>query len=93
MSNPDPERVDLVDGRFMVAATLVAAAFDLTADQVRDLMRAGAITSRTERGEGTDAGLHRLTFFHDGRAYRLTIDDQGTILRRSRFDAGRRPSA
>lgn len=89
---PEPtttDRVEMVDGQFLVAAELVAAAFDLTTEEVRAGMQAGTITSRTERGEGEDAGRHRLTFFHQDRAYRLTISDDGTILHRTRFTTGR----
>jgi hypothetical protein len=50
-------------------------------------MRAGAITGRTERGEGEDAGRFRLTLFHGGRALRLTVDAGGDILSRATFPA------
>lgn len=56
---------------------------------VPGLMRAGAITSRFERGEGEDAGRCRLTFWHAGRRVRLTCDAEGRILTTSRAPASR----
>ncbi|TNF65102.1 MAG: hypothetical protein EP307_00665 [Rhodobacteraceae bacterium] len=77
-------------GGFVVEAGTLARAFDLAPDQVRPLMQGGAITSRCEKGEGEDAGRWRLTFYHGDRAFRLVVDDAGTVLSRARFDAPRR---
>jgi hypothetical protein len=80
-------RVAISDGEFVVPAEIVAAAFDLDPVAVPDLMREGAITGRTERGEGADAGRHRLTLYHGGRALRLTLGADGEILGRATFPA------
>lgn len=82
----DADRVEMVEGRFLVDAALIAAAFDLPEDRTRALMQDGTITSRTERGEGEDEGRFRLTFFHRNRAFRLTLDAEGRILTRAGFD-------
>ena len=71
---------------FVVDAELLAEAFDIPASSVPQLMKDGAITSRSETGVDTDAGTFRLTFFHAGRACRLTVDTGGTILKRTTFD-------
>ncbi|MDO5614221.1 MAG: DUF6522 family protein [Paracoccus sp. (in: a-proteobacteria)] len=71
---------------FTVDAAIPAAAFDLTQQAFRDLMRAGQIATRCERGEGTDAGRWRLVFQYGTRVCRLTVDDSGNILGQSRFD-------
>jgi hypothetical protein len=57
---------------------------------MRHLKRAGAITSRSERGIGEDAGLYRLTFFHAGRRLRLIVDSAGRVIRRNAIDFGDR---
>lgn len=72
---------------FIVDAAILAEAFALPPAEVSGRMRAGLIVSRQEKGIGADAGRHRLTFYHDGRALRLTVDDTGRILSRAMFDA------
>lgn len=73
---------------FVVEAALLVAAFGLTEEEVRKGMRDGAITTRCETGIDHDAGRWRLTFRHRNRAFRLLLDDAGTIIRRSEFDTG-----
>jgi len=72
---------------FVVDAGVLAEAFGLTSAEVAAGMRAGLIASRHETGIDADAGRHRLTFYHRGRALRLTVDDSGRILSRATFDA------
>lgn len=80
-------RIDVAEGRFTVDADLVSAAFGLEPADVPALMRAGGITSRCETGIEEDAGRWRLTFYHGGRALRLTVDSGGRVLKRATFDA------
>ena len=47
-------------------------------------MRAGEITSRSERGEGEDAGRFRATFFHSKGRVQLVLAGDGEVMRRSR---------
>lgn len=70
---------------FVVDAALLSDAFGLDEEQVRQGMREGTITSRSERGEDEDAGRWRLTFHHADRACRLIVDDAGTVLKRTTF--------
>ncbi len=70
---------------FVVSAHVLADTFGLTQEEFRDKMRSGAITSRSETGVGDDEGRWRLTFHHEGRALRLIVDDQGTVLKRASF--------
>ena len=79
-------RIDLTEQGFIVEAQELAAAFGVEPGQVPELMRANRITTRCETGEGEDAGRHRLTFFFRNQALRLTVDAEGTILKRARFD-------
>ncbi|WP_237029056.1 DUF6522 family protein [Phaeobacter porticola] len=52
-------------------------------------MRAGEITSCFETGEGEDADIVRLTFFHRYRWVRLTCGKDGTGLTTSRVTSAR----
>lgn len=72
--------------RMVVDAAVIAEGFRIDPADVPELMRAGRITSRSELGQDADAGRRRLIFFHEGRALRLTIDESGSIIRRSVFD-------
>jgi hypothetical protein len=84
--------VRITGSGFEVDAGLIASSFGLDPSGVPGLMRTGAITSRCETGVDEDEGRWRLTFFHGGRALRLTVDGTGAILLRATFDVGgRRP--
>jgi hypothetical protein len=85
-------RVERDGTGFVVPATLLAQAFGMTEDRVRQAMRDGSLTSLCEAGVGADSGRWRLTFRHAGRACRFTLDDAGTILSTSRFPVRTRPS-
>ena len=82
--------VTLSDAGFEVDANLIGASFRLNPADVPALMREGAMTSLCETGVEEDAGRWRLTFFHAGRALRLTVDGTGSILRHATFDVPRR---
>lgn len=74
---------------FEVEAEVIAQAFGLDPSTLQHLMRAGEVTSRCEVGSDADAGRFRLTFRHNNRALRLTVDATGKVLSRSTFDAPR----
>ena len=74
---------------FEVDANLVAKAFGLEQSTLQDLMRAGEVTSICETGVDADAGRFRLTFRHQARVLRLTVDAAGHVLGHSTFDAPR----
>ncbi len=78
-------RVERDGSGFVVSSALLAEAFRMTEDQVRQAMRDGTLTSVCEAGVDADAGRWRLTFRHAGRTCRFTIDDAGTILSTTRF--------
>jgi hypothetical protein len=82
--------VDVGSDGFIVDAGLVAKAFALTEADVQKLMKSGGMTSRCEKGVDEDEGRWRLTFFHQDRALRLTLDGSGQILSQSTFNAPRR---
>jgi hypothetical protein len=70
---------------FVVSAALLAEAFRMTEDRIRQAMRDGSLTSTCEAGVDADAGRWRLTFRHAGRACRFTVDAAGTVLSTARF--------
>lgn len=77
---------------FVIPAALLAQAFGMTEDRIRQAMRDGSLTSICETGVDMDSGRWRLTFRYADRAYRVTVDDAGTILSTSRFPVRVRPS-
>lgn len=81
----DPVKIDARG--VTVEAPLVAAAFGLDPADVVRMIRDGRVTTRHEIGEGEDAGRQRVTFFHGGRAFRLTLDQDGRVLSRATFAA------
>lgn len=83
------KQVEIVDGTFVVAATLIGELFDIPSADVPALMRDGTITSVCETGAGADEGTFRLNLFYRTRQVRLRIDETGRILRRSVVDFGR----
>jgi hypothetical protein len=79
------DQVEIGDGLFTVDAALLGAALGLEPAQVPGLMRDGRITSRCEIGQDEDTGTFRLTFYHDMKALRLTVDAAGRVLKQARF--------
>ena len=75
--------IELSDGSVHLEASLIAADFGLDAPGVLEAMRTGRMTSVWERGMDDDAGRYRVTFFHENRQLRLTVDATGQILERS----------
>lgn len=73
-------RLERSDRGFTVDAGTLGPLLGLEPAEVWRLMRAGAITSRFERGEGEDAGRFRLSFFHGRRRVTLVVDAAGTVL-------------
>lgn len=70
---------------FIIDADLLAEAFKLTQDEIRQAMHDGRITSRCETGIDEDAGQWRLTFYHGDRLCRFIVDEAGNILKKTAF--------
>lgn len=85
--------VDRKAGEFIVDGAVLAQEFGLSQEEVRTRMRDGTISSRCETGTDEDSGRWRLTFYHDGRACRLVVDEVGTVLTRVTFPVRATPSA
>lgn len=74
-----------------IDAALVGELFDVPPAEVLALLKARAITSVCERGIDEHQGEMRLSFFYGNRRARVSIDENGNILRRSVVDFGDRP--
>lgn len=83
--------IDLQQDGARIDAAVLARAFGISADDLRQGMRDGTITSRFERGEGKDAGTVRLLFFSSSRRIRITADASGRILSCGALDFARSP--
>ena len=79
--------VTISAGGFTVDAHVLGAAFQLEPASISERLRTGEITSQCETGIDEDAGRWRLTFYYGGRALRLIVDGEGTILSRATFPA------
>jgi hypothetical protein len=78
------------DGAVQIEAGIVADGLGIPLPLLRERMRSGKITSRSEQGIDTDRGRHRLTFFFENRRFRIVVDENGAILQRSTLDYGER---
>ncbi len=80
--------VTITTDGFQVDASVIATAFGIDPATLQARMRAGEVTSLCEAGVDTDLGKFRLTFRHAGRALRLTVTADGTVLSQSTFPIG-----
>lgn len=71
---------------FTVDADLVAERFGIGTDRLRDLMRAGTITTVCETGEGADTGRSRLNFIYGNRVLQLVVDGAGNQVEAPRIE-------
>ena len=84
-------KVEFVRGSFHVDAAVIGESLAIEPALVQTRMREGKITSTCERGADEDAGCYRLTFFYESRRFRLIVDEEGNVLRRSVVNFGDRP--
>ena len=87
-------RLEKTDAGFTIDAGELGVLLGLAAEEVRRMMRDGGITTRTERGEGADAGRYRLSFFSPERRVQLIVDEAGEVLQRTKVPrAAHRPGS
>lgn len=67
------------DGSFVLDAVRLSRRFGWSAEELRELMRRGLVTSRVERGEGEDAGRWRLSVLCGNRRWQAVIAADGTV--------------
>jgi regulator of cell morphogenesis and NO signaling len=69
---------------FQIDAADLAPLLGVSASDVQRLMREGRVASLCEEGQGADHGRHRITFRHGSTRVRLTVNDAGDVLLRTR---------
>ena len=80
--------VEFENGAVAIDASVVAEGLGIALPLLQKHMRAGKITSRSERGIDADSGRYRLTFFSEHRRFRVVVDEAGAILQRTTVDFG-----
>jgi hypothetical protein len=83
--------VEFEQGAVAIDASVIAEGLGIALPLLRKQMRAGKITSLSERGIDDDSGRYRLTFFTEHRRFRVVVDEAGAILQRSTLDFGDAP--
>ncbi len=91
MTDMPPKTIPFGADAIEVSADVIAAGLNIPPQNIHSLMRSGELTSLCEKGEGSDAGRFRLTFFLKSRRFQLIVGEDGAILRRSTVDFGDRP--
>ncbi len=70
--------ISIEGGGYTVDADYLAPRLDLSPDRLKAEMRAGLVTSVSEKGEGEDAGRVRLTFRYRARGWSVRIEPDGS---------------
>ena len=83
--------IEFENGAVEIDASVVAEGLGIALPQLRTQMRAGKITSQSERGVDDDIGRYRLTFFSEHRRFRVVVDEAGAIIQRSTLNFGDQP--
>lgn len=83
--------IEFDNGNVEIDASVIAEGLGIALPLLRKQMRAGKITSLSERGIDDDIGRHRVTFFSEHRRFRLVVDEFGAIIQRSTLDFGDAP--
>lgn len=69
---------------FTIDVNDLAPLLEIAPEEVQALMRDKKIMTQSEIGIDEHAGTHRLTFRYGGISVRLTVDDDGNVLKRSK---------
>ena len=83
--------VEFEDGAVAIDASVIAEGLGIALPMLRKQMRAGKITSLSERGIDDDSGRYRLSFFSERARFRVVVDEAGAILQRSTLNYGDSP--
>ena len=83
--------VEFENDAVAIDASVIAEGLGIALPQLRKQMRAGEITSRSERGIDDDSGRYRLSFFSEHRRFRVVVDQNGAIVQRSTLNFGDAP--
>lgn len=77
-------QLERTENGFQIDAVALGPLLGVAAEDVQRLMREGRIVSLCEEGRGADSGRHRITFRHGATRVRLTVNDGGEVLMRTR---------
>lgn len=80
--------VEFENGAVAIDASVIAEGLGIALPLLRNQMRAGKITSLSERGIDHDSGRYRLSFFAEHRRFRVVVDQSGVIIQRSTLNFG-----
>jgi len=84
-------QLERIEDGFQIDAVALGPLLGVPAEDVPRLMREGRITSLFEEGQGEDRGRHRITFRYGTTRVRLTVNDAGEVLLRTRTSVAPRP--
>lgn len=85
-------RLERTDTGFQIDAIDLGPLLGVPPADLPRLMREGRITSLSEEGRDEDAGRHRITFRYAATRVRVTVDETGEVLLRTRTTIAPRPS-
>jgi hypothetical protein len=77
-------RLEPTENGFQIDAADLGPLLGLAPEDVHRLMRDGRVTSLSEKGQEEDAGCHRITFRYGSTRVRLTVNEAGEVLKRTR---------
>jgi len=86
-------QLERTENGFQIDAVDLGPLLGVAPEEVQRLIREGQISILCEEGRDEDAGRHRVTFRHRGRRVRLTVNDAGKVLLRTRTKVVRHPDA
>ena len=84
-------QLERTENGFRIDAAALGPLLGVPANNVQRLMREGSIVSLCEAGRGADSGRHRITFRHGANRVRLTVNEAGEVLLRTRTTVAPRP--
>lgn len=86
-------RLEPTESGFQIDAADLGPLLGVAPEEVQRQMREGKITSLCEEGRDEDEGRHRITFRHRATRIRLTVNDAGEVLLRTRTTVAPHPDA
>jgi uncharacterized protein DUF6522 len=79
------------NGDYVLDPDELAPKLCLSADELRDRMKSGLVTSLVEAGQGEDAGLCRLTVRFGKAVWRAIVSADGSVVREELGEQVRAP--
>lgn len=86
-------RLEPMQSGFQIDAADLGPLLGVPPEEVHRLIRDARISTLCEEGRDEDAGRYRVTFRHRGTRVRLTVNDAGEVLLRTRTTVFPHPDA